>query len=653
MNKTIQWNSRIRIVISAVLSALLIIFTIINKDKFWEPVYEYYVFKTQQFITTITAGALIFPLGSLRLNKSSRGAQIAGMVLYTAMALFGTMVIASSFSDGFSASVYEYAVNVCLYCLAAFAVLAISGSVRWAAVTSITVSYLFNLISYTVYTLRGTVFAFADLYALRTAMNVASGYTFSVNHNMVTATAVYIVLMITAFKLPSDFAFIANRLKIRILAVILAAVSVFTIQNTEFDKYTIEVFAQNLSDKVYGSAFCFYANALKVGLKKSESYNPETLETELLKYSDAGEMPEEMPNIIVVMNESFADLSNVGEFEASEEYMPYFKSCTENVIKGTTLVSPFGGGTCNSEYEFLTGMSMSCLNSESKPYVQMMFKDLPYSLVSHMKKLGYKTTAFHPYFASGWNRTAVYKYMGFDNFISAENMGEYNNDAVLLRDFIDDKSNYDAVLNMLYAKEPGEKQFIFNITMQNHSPYNKAGFEADIKLKNMRGEYPYAEQYMTIMKKSDEALDYFMFELSEYEEPVILLIFGDHMPNIEEGFYSELYGKAMGELTSEESAMRYETPFMIWANYDMGKTEEDIKTSVNYLSNILMEAADLPKSRVQLYLDGMRKELPRVNAFIGFDKNGKSLAPLEYDGIGEYTDMQYALLTAEPLPYDF
>lgn len=651
--KVIESYGNKRTILSAALSALLIICTIINKEIYLEPVYEYYVFKTQQFITTIIAAALLFPLCSFKLNCEMRASKIIGAVLYTAMIFIGTMLIASSFSDGFSAAAYEYIINVCLYGFIAFIVLIVTGNIRFAAVTAITISYIFNLISYTVYTLRGTVFAFADLYSIKTALNVASGYKFSVNHNMICATAVYIILMITAFKLPSGKMYYRFKRRLQAAAAALSVSSAAMIHCTDFSSYTIEVFAQSLSDKVYGSAFCFYANALKVGIKKSETYDEEKLTKILEKYNDPEYILEEIPNIIVVMNESFADLSNIGSFEASEEYIPYFKSCTENTVKGSVLVSPFGGGTCNSEYEFLTGMSMSGLGGDAKPYVQMMFKELPYSLVSHMKKLGYNTTAFHPYYASGWNRTAVYKYMGFDRFISAENMHEYNNEPEFLRDFINDRSNYDAVLNMLYEKPTDEKQFIFNITMQNHSPYNKAGFEPNIRLTNTDGEYPYTEQYMTIMKQSDEALEYFMGKLSEYAEPVILLIFGDHLPNIEESFYSELYGKPLDSITPVENAKRYETPFMIWANYDLGISETNVKTSVNYLSNLLMETAGLPKSRVQLYLDDMQSEIPRINSFICFDKNGKALSPSDYSGIPEYSDMQYALINAVSLPYDF
>ena len=61
---------------------------------------------------------------------------------------------------------------------------------------------------------------------------------------------------------------------------------------------------------------------------------------------------EEMPNIIAIMNESFSDLNVVGDLQTSEDYMPFIRSMTKNTIKGQLLVSPFGGYTCNTEFEF-------------------------------------------------------------------------------------------------------------------------------------------------------------------------------------------------------------------------------------------------------------------------------------------------------------
>ena len=77
-------------------------------------------------------------------------------------------------------------------------------------------------------------------------------------------------------------------------------------------------------------------------------------------------------------------------------------------VIGHLYVSVLGGNTANSEFEYLTGDSMAFLPSGSIPYQQYLNK-YALSIVSHMKELGYSTTAMHPYNASGWNRSSVYE----------------------------------------------------------------------------------------------------------------------------------------------------------------------------------------------------------------------------------------------------
>ena len=117
-------------------------------------------------------------------------------------------------------------------------------------------------------------------------------------------------------------------------------------------------------------------------LSKPKGYKEEDVQA-LLSNADSEEQTtvdkEEMPNIIAIMNESFSDLNVVGDLQTSEDYMPFIHSMTKNTIKGQLLVSPFGGYTCNTEFEFLTGLSMGVLPRGSVPYLQYVSKQYPFS----------------------------------------------------------------------------------------------------------------------------------------------------------------------------------------------------------------------------------------------------------------------------------
>ena len=129
----------------------------------------------------------------------------------------------------------------------------------------------------------------------------------------------------------------------------------------------------------------------------------------------------------------------------------------------------FGGGTSNTEYEVLTGHSMALL-----PYVISAYQAYchpeEYGMVSTLKAQGYTAVAMHPNISGNWNRKNVYQYMGFDEFISSGGFQE----AERLRNYVSDLGDYQRLIERYEEKEPGEKLFVFNVTMQNHGGYEEA-----------------------------------------------------------------------------------------------------------------------------------------------------------------------------------
>ena len=174
------------------------------------------------------------------------------------------------------------------------------------------------------------------------------------------------------------------------------------------------------------------------------------------------------------------------------------------------------------------------------------------------------------------------------------------------------------------SNTPEKPFFMFNVTMQNHSgyQYTYSNFDQEIYLTGaMEGKYPKVDQYLSLIKKSDTALQELIEYYSQVDEPTIICIFGDHQPSVESAFYEELFGKPTSELTLEEEQKMYVTPFMIWANYDIEeKTVEDI--SLNYLATLLLETAELPMTAYQQYLTELHKTLPVITTLGYMDAEG-------------------------------
>ena len=122
-------------------------------------------------------------------------------------------------------------------------------------------------------------------------------------------------------------------------------------------------------------------------------------------------------NIIMIMNESLTDYSVFNNFAPSEDVLTFIHSLQENTIKGYLQTPVFGGGTCNTEYESLTGNSLTFLPGGVMPY-QMYVTPDTISLNKILQGQGYTGYAMHPFPASNWNREEVFQDMGFAQFLS-------------------------------------------------------------------------------------------------------------------------------------------------------------------------------------------------------------------------------------------
>ena len=318
------------------------------------------------------------------------------------------------------------------------------------------------------------------------------------------------------------------------------------------------------------------------------------------------------------MNESFADLKIINDFNTSEDYMPYIRSLDKNTIKGNVHVSIFGATTPNTEWEFLTANSMAFVPYRTVPYQQYITRK-SYSLATLLKEHGYSTYAMHSYYPQGYNRNIVYPLIGFDKFLHMNNMKNVQ----YIREYPDDKSTYDNIISIFENKKENEKIFNFTLTMQNHGSYTDENFTNTIIAEN--GEYPKLNQYLSLIKESDNAFKYLLDYFKEYPEPVIILMFGDHQPYIEDEFYDKLLSSRFEDTESKEAKERkYITPYIIWTNYDYDYKSYNIPDiSINYLSSLLLDVAEVDKSLYHEFLDNLREFVPVItgNGYTDVENN--------------------------------
>lgn len=323
-------------------------------------------------------------------------------------------------------------------------------------------------------------------------------------------------------------------------------------------------------------------------------------------------------NILCIMDESFGDLSVFEALSTNQDAIPFYHSLTENTVKGWMYSPVTGGGTATVEYEFLTGNSAAFLPMGTVAY-QLYVKDNMPSLLSWAKALGFETTTFHPYDASGWNRVAVYKDFGADNQLYKEDVTEPS----YVRSYISDECDFE-VLKSITEKAQGDKQFVFNVTMQNHGGYKQGWVnlpESILLSGRFAGVSEYTQQYLSLMNETDRALEQLLDYYSTVDEPTMIVFFGDHQGKISDWFYERLYDKSLDERDMEEVERQYVVPFFIWANYDIAEAQ-DVMISTNYLSALLGKLSNYPTTGYMDLLTRMYEELPVTNRVGYITKDG-------------------------------
>ena len=525
--------------------------------------------------------------------------------------------------------------NILIFELIAWTLYLLIGRMTTALRIELALALAFGLTNHYVMAFRSTPFVPWDLLSVRTAASVAQNYDFTPTPRMIVVTVLFVLLMVAVrvlrkvprIKLPI-------RLGSAVLCGLALCLFVNTLQQETFqNKHYLYpfLFTPAYMTKVNGMAVTFAMDLAYVAVDKPEGYSAEEAQKTLEQYgntdnvfaddeentNDAKNRGEDannkdLPNIIVIMDEAFSDLSVVGDLETNEDYMPFMHKMqqgADHTITGYAQVSVCGGNTANSEFEFLTGNTMSFLPSGSIPYQQYITKDTP-SLASYLASLGYETYAQHPYYASGWNREKVYPLLGFEhlNFID-----DYAN-KTYVRKYVSDDADMQHIIDTYENKEDGKPAFIFNVTMQNHGGYTDAfsDLSEDVHATNYNSEV--LDRYLSLIRLTDQSLEKLVDYFATVDEKTVIVFFGDHQPSDTVAAQVQDSMLLPGEsVPDEQLRKRYQVPYLVWANYDIdGATQQN--TSLNYLSAEVLKAAGVPTDAYQNFLLDLQKSYPVMSA---------------------------------------
>ncbi len=434
-----------------------------------------------------------------------------------------------------------------------------------------------------------------------------------------------------------------------------------TFMNKVFQKSGVDFVLWNQNENYASNGFVlgFISNLDTTVMEKPKNYSKENMlqiaNNIKKQYSGniGSQKKKEKPNIIFVMSESFWDPTKVTNLSFSEDPVPNLHHYIENFPGGQTISPTFGGNTANVEFEALTSYSMSLLKPGSIPYQQVITnkKEIP-SIPTALKKEGYYTSAIHSFGRTFFKRDDVYKVLGFDKFNAEDTMENVDIDG----DYISDL----AMSKEIIAELEKQKQptFIHAVTMQNHFPFTEGRFGENLieisglENEDLKGEL---ETYTEGLRRSDEALQYLIEQLDNFDRPTLLVFFGDHLPSLgtNKSFYKE-NGYITNEKTPNERLAMAQTPLLMYANFDMPNDNLGLVSLIHF-SNLIFDYAGLNKSLFYQFLSEFYKEIPVLRDELKVDKNGEVINDLtkkQKEMLEQYKMLQYDLLVGNQYSKD-
>ena len=351
-------------------------------------------------------------------------------------------------------------------------------------------------------------------------------------------------------------------------------------------------------------------------------------------------------NLILVLSESFWDPTALaGVTFGDKDPIPTFRRLARDFGRVDMVCPVFGGGTCDSELEVLTGCNMAFFPPGSAPYKYYIRKPTP-SLASILRDQGYNTIAVHAVEDSYFNDREVQPRLGFDTFLNATKWKHVEK----VQYYITDASTSREVIRIADAAAKEDKPFFISVnSMEVHWPYPADRYYNRIDMANLQAPdldpklRETLETYIAGLRRADKALKMLVDHFSKSDEPTMIVFYGDHLPALGEDYI--LYRKT-GIWNDDDSRLPLHTvPAVFWSNCGITLAPRDRRPiSTCYLSPIILRTMSRPLPPFFRFLEACKKQYPIFSVSGCVDANGKEIPiddVLQTDLANDYRLFQY------------
>lgn len=398
-----------------------------------------------------------------------------------------------------------------------------------------------------------------------------------------------------------------------------------------------------------GFLFGFITNLQNDLMIKNDHYTEANLQEIMDDYTKKAEDYNEsadlsqQPNIITIVSESLSDPTVFNQLTFSEDPLPNLRQYLETYSSGHFL-SPFKGNrTANVEFEYLVGFTNSLLLEGTIPFQQALSSkpEIP-SFISFMDQLDYTSVAIHPNNAAFYKRSQVYPALGFDEFLSIDKMKHL--DYIDSQKYVSDQSVFDELYAELEAAD--RPIFAYGLTMANHiAIFDKKFGENTIEVLDANGEHnTEMETYAEGLKQTDLALKEFITKIENYDEPTLVIFFGDHLINFQSDIH-EQHGYIEKDTDALRAKLFFETPLLIMSNMDDFQIENIDDVSPIFIAPLILRELNLPLSPFYVFLLDLYEEFSVLHNNFKLDANQNQV-----DELTEHQEQ--LLLILELIQYD-
>ena len=414
---------------------------------------------------------------------------------------------------------------------------------------------------------RVTPFTGPDLHLITDALKIANRYLPMVGMVIVVIlmAIAFFGLALLFFKAPRYEGKLYYRYNVPLILVAAAAFAGAT--NLALEKRVLSNYFGNIAFAYedYGYPYCLATTIFNTGINCPPEYSQSSIQA-IMREEDrlAQTDTDDLPNIIFLQLESFFDPYMVNYLKLSEDPIPNFRRMMKEYSSGYYRVPSVGAGTANTEFETITGMSLRYFGPGEYPYKSILKETTCESAPFVLKQLGYTTHAIHNNEANFYGRRSIFPNLGFDTFTSEEYMEEEDDHTPL--GWVRDRVLKQSIMDCLESSEG--RDYIYTISVQGHGDYPEEPILEDPQItvsgsateeQNYKWEY-----YVNEIHEMDEFIQELTEELEELGEPVVLVMYGDHLPT-------------MGlEVRDMKNRYLFQTQYVIWDNMGLKKKDENL-----------------------------------------------------------------------------